>query len=182
MYPAGHIVVATGVAWGAERVARRFLPRRVAVAASLPAAVNATSLFDYRLVAAGAWLPDAIDKPLGWWILNDPQFEHSFAHSLLFVWVLALPALFLARRGNRLLLSLAFGTAMHILCDPIPRAPEILFWPLYGWSFDVQLGYAFDVPFDLLKWDPAFAALAAIVLLRLWHRDRLSGLFWRGRL
>ena len=93
-----------------------------------------------------------------------------------------LPALLLARRGDRRLLSLAFGTAMHVLCDPVMRAPEVFFWPLYGWSFDVRLGYAFDVPFDLLRWDPVFAAFAALVLLRLWHRDRLRGLVLSGRL
>ena len=71
---------------------------------------------------------------------------------------------------------------MHILCDPIPRAPEILFWPLYGWSFEVRLGYAIEVPIDLLRWDPVFAAFAAVVLLRLWYRDCLKGLVLYGRL
>ena len=79
-------------------------------------------------------------------------------------------------------MSLAFGDAMHVLCDPVMRAPEVFFWPLYGWSFDVRLGYAFEVPFDLLRWDPAFAAFAAVILLRLWQRDRLRGLVLSGRL
>jgi hypothetical protein len=182
MYPAGHIVVATGVAWGAERVARRFIPRRSAVAPNERRTANVGSLFDYRLVALGAWLPDIIDKPLAWWILEDGAFEHSIAHSLLFVWLLMLPAMVLARRGDRRLLSLAFGDAMHVLCDPVMRAPEVFLWPLYGWSFDVRLGYAFEVPIDLLRWDPVFAAFGAVVLLRLWHRDRLQGLIRWGRL
>ena len=181
MYPAGHIVVATGVAWGAERFARRLIPRRPN-APNERAQASAGSLFDYRLVALGAWLPDIIDKPLGWWILDDPSYEHSFAHSLLFVWILTLPGLIFARRSDRRLLSLAFGDAMHVLCDPVMRAPEVFFWPLYGWSFDVRLGYAFEVPFDLLRWDPAFAAFAAVILLRLWQRDRLRGLVFSGRL
>jgi LexA-binding, inner membrane-associated putative hydrolase len=183
MYPAGHIVVATGAAWGAERIARRLLRRDPADATRIErAADTAQSLFDYRLVALGAWLPDITDKPLGWWILGDPAYEHSFAHSLLFVWVLTLPGLFLARRGDRRLLSIAFGVAMHALCDPVMRAPEVFFWPLYGWSFNVRLGYALDVPIDLLRWDPVFAALGAVVLLRLWHIDRLRGLVLCGRL
>jgi LexA-binding, inner membrane-associated putative hydrolase len=182
MYPAGHIVVAIGVAWGAERVARHLILRRSSIARNNPTAGNAVSLFDYRLVALGAWLPDIIDKPLGWWILEDPAFEHSIAHSLLFVWILTLPGLILARRGDRRLLSLAFGDAMHVLSDPVMRAPEVFFWPLYGWSFDVRLGYAFEVPIDLLRWDPVFAAFGAVVLLRLWHVDRLRGLVLSGRL
>ena len=97
------------------------------------------------------------------------------------VW-LDVPQHVLARRGDRRLLSLAFGVGMHILCDPVMRAPEVFFWPLYGWTFAVRLGYAFEVPIDLLRWDPAFAAFAAVVLLRLWHRDRLRGLLLRGRL
>jgi hypothetical protein len=182
MYPAGHIVAATGVAWGAERIARRLVPRRRSIAANEQARVTAGSLFDYRLVALGAWLPDIIDKPLGWWILDDPAYEHSFAHSLLFIWILTLPGLILARRGDRRLLSVAFGDAMHVLCDPVMRTPETLFWPLWGWSFDGLLGYAFEVPIDLLRWDPVFAAFGAVVLLRLWHRDRLRGLLLLGRL
>src|SRR5688572_17485118 len=183
MYPAGHLVVATGVAWGAERAARRLFRRSRADALAIArTAAPAQAPFDYRLVALGAWLPDIIDKPLGWWILDDPAYEHSFAHSLLFIWMLTLPGLFLARRGDRRLLSLGFGDAMHVLCDPVMRAPAILFWPLYGWSFDVRLGYAFEVPIDLLRWDSAFAAFAGITVLRLWHRDRLRGLALFGRL
>jgi len=182
MYPVGHIVAATGVAWGAERVARRLFPRRRLIAQSEQVRTSAGSLFDYRLVALGAWLPDIIDKPLGWWILDDGAYEHSFAHALLFIWILTLPGLFLARRGDRRLLSIAFGDTMHVLCDPVMRAPEILFWPFYGWSFDWALGYALEVPIDLMRWDSVFAAFAAVVLLRLWHRDRLRGLVLFGRL
>jgi LexA-binding, inner membrane-associated putative hydrolase len=180
LYPVGHIVAATGAAWGAERVARRFVPGLRTSAANEQAAPSDASLFDYRLVALGAWLPDIVDKPLGWWILDDPQFEHSFAHSLLFVWVLTLPALFLARRGDRRLLSLAFGAGMHILCDPVTRAPEVFFWPLYGWSFDVRLGYAIEIPFRWRQQEMLAASIAAIVLLYLWYRGRLWGLLRYG--
>jgi len=179
MYPVGHIVAATGVAWGAERVARRLFPRRRLIAQSEQ--VRTSALFDYRLVALGALLPDLIDKPLGWWILDDGAYEQAFAHSLLFAAILTLPGLLFARRGDRRLLSLAFGDVMHLLCDPVMRAPEILFWPLYGWSFDWALGYAIPIPVDLMRWDPVFAAIAAVALLRLWHRDRLRGLVVFGR-
>lgn len=183
MYPVARIVVATGVAWSGERVARRlFRPKDATGTPNEQGRANVGSLFDYRLVALGAWLPDIIDKPLAWWVLEDGAFEHSIAHSLLFVWLLMLPALVLARRGDRHLLSLAFGDAMHVLCEPVIRAPAVFFWPLCGWSFDVRLGYAFEVPIDLLRWDPVFAAFGAVMLLLLWHRDRLRGLVMSGRL
>lgn len=183
MYPVAHIVVATGAAWSAERVVRRLFRRQNAAGRpKLRSWAIAGSLFDYRLVVLGAWLPDIIDKPLGWWILDDGSYEHAFAHSLLFAAILTLPGLFFARRGDRRLLSLAFGDVMHLLCDPVMRAPEILFWPLYGWTFDWALGYAIPIPVDLIKFDAVVAAITAVVLLRLWHRDRLHALLRLGRL
>ena len=71
---------------------------------------------------------------------------------------------------------------MHLLCDPVMRAPEILFWPLYGWTFDWALGYAIPIPVDLIRLDTVVAAITAVVILRLWHRDRLHALLRLGRL
>jgi len=71
---------------------------------------------------------------------------------------------------------------MHLLCDPVMRAPEILFWPLYGWSFNRALGYAIPIPVDLIRLDTVVAAITAVVILRLWHRDRLHALLRLGRL
>jgi hypothetical protein len=178
MFPIGHVVAATGAAWAAERVARRIFPQRQ----SARLAGRGRSLFDYRLVALGVVLPDIIDKPLGWWILDDGEYEHSFAHSLLFVWVLGVPGLFLARRGDRRLLSLAFGAGMHLLCDPVMRTPETFFWPLYGWEFDGRLGYAIEVHVDWRKQEALFASIIAVVFLYLWYTRRLGRLIWHGRL
>jgi hypothetical protein len=180
MYPVTHIVLATGAAWGAERVARRLI-RREGTDASGPRA-GVRSPFDYRLVALGAWLPDIIDKPLGWWVLDDPAYEHSFAHSLLFVWILAAPGLFLARRGDRRLLSIGFGDGMHVLCDPVMRTPEIFFWPLWGWEFDGVLGYAIEVHVPWRRQEALAASVAALVFLRLSYRDGLRSLTRFGRL
>ena len=182
MYPIAHIVAATGVAWGTERAVRRLIPRRRSIAPNAQPRENAGSLFDYRLVALGAWLPDIIDKPLGWWILDDGTYEHAFAHSLLFAAILTLPGLFLARRGDRRLLSLAFGDTMHLLCDPVVRAPQILFWPLFGWTFEGAFGYAVPIEVDLMTLDAIVAAITAVVLLRLWYLDRLRALLQLGRL
>jgi len=182
MYPVAHVVVASGAAWSAERVVRRLFRRQDAGAANGQARAGGGSLFDYRLVALGAWLPDIIDKPLGWWILDDGSYEHAFAHSLLFAAILTLPGLVVARHGDRRLLSLAFGDVMHLLCDPVMRAPEILFWPLYGWTFDWALGYAIEIHVDWRRQEAVVGAMAAVVLLRLWYRDQLRALLRFGRL
>ena len=100
MYPVAHVVVASGAAWTAERVVRRLYRRQGMDTSNEQVNANTGSLFDYRLVALGAWLPDIIDKPLAWWILNDGAYEHAFAHSLLFAAILTLPGLFFARRGT----------------------------------------------------------------------------------
>lgn len=179
MYPVAHVVVASGAAWGAERAARRLLRRQEDAPERIEAA-SGDSLFDYRLVALGALLPDIIDKPLGWWVLDDPVFEHSVAHSLSFAVILGLLG-FLAKGDGRLL-SLAFGDVMHLVCDPVMRAPQILFWPLLGWTFETSLGYAFGFDYDLMKLDAIAASLAALVFLRLWYRDRMRSLVLLGRL
>jgi hypothetical protein len=176
MYPVTHIVLATGAAWGTERVARRLIP------ANRSRLAPVGPLFDYRFVALGAWLPDIIDKPLGWWILNDPAYEHSFAHSLLFVWILAVPGLFLARRGDMRLLSVAFGDAMHVLFDPVMRTPEIFFWPLWGWQFDSALGYAIEIHIPWRRQEAVSLSIVALVLLWLTYRRRVRALVWQGRL
>jgi len=182
MYPIAHVVVASGAAWGAERIVRRLFRRQPAGEPNGQPKASTGSLFDYRFVVLGALLPDIIDKPLGWWILNDGAYEHSFAHSLLFAAILTLPGLFFARRGDRRLLSIGFGDMMHLLCDPVVRAPQILFWPLFGWTFEGAFGYAVPIRVELMTLDAIVAVIAAVVLLRLWYRDRLQGLLQLGRL
>jgi LexA-binding, inner membrane-associated putative hydrolase len=182
MYPVAHIVVATGAARGFERAAHHLIRLRRAAAPSGPARAILEPRFDYRLVALGAWLPDIIDKPLGWWILDDHAYEHAFAHTLLFVAVLMIPGVMLAFAGDWRLFSLAFGDMMHVFCDPVMRTPETLFWPLFGWSFDNTLLYAIEVPFDVKMLEPVAAAFAAVILLGLLPRDGLRGLLQFGRL
>jgi hypothetical protein len=62
------------------------------------------------------------------------------------------------------------------------RTPDTLFWPLFGWSFDNTLRYAIEVPFDLKRLEPVAAAIVAVMLLRLWYRDRLRALVRFGQL
>ena len=114
MYPVAHIVVASGAAWSAERAVRRLFRSRAAAEGAQAAAAG--SLFDYRLVAAGSWLPDAIDRPLAWLIIADHvEDDHLLAHTLVFGLVLAVPALYLAWRGQSGLISLTAGDRDGVL-------------------------------------------------------------------
>jgi hypothetical protein len=182
MYPVAHIVVASGAAWSAERVVWRLFRRATAGAPKESAEANWPSLFDYRLVALGALLPDIIDKPLAWFILAARvEDNHLFAHTMLFGLILALPGLYLARRGNPLLISLACGVITHVLCDPVLREPRSLLWPLYGWTFHSTFGKGNGLPINLTL-DFVLGSLGLIVLWRLWRSGRLWDLALWGEI
>ncbi|MFQ5917791.1 MAG: metal-dependent hydrolase [Candidatus Binatia bacterium] len=95
---------------------------------------SAVTWIDYRLILLGSILPDIIDKPLGIWLLGDGR---ALAHSLLFSALLvALGLLLYARRRSTGLLSLSFGSIVHLLLDKIWLDPGIFLWPIFGWSFE----------------------------------------------
>lgn len=118
MYLLAHLGI-TLLAWEALR---RTLPARRAFAAPLLA------------VAAGALLPDLVDKPLGHLVLHWDA-GRLFAHTLLFTLVLGLAAGALLRpwpRAGSLLAALAFGSGAHLLLDRMWLEPAVLLWPLLG--------------------------------------------------
>jgi len=169
MYPVAHLVVASGAAWSAERAVRRLFRSRAAAEGAQAAAAG--SLFDYRLVAAGSWLPDAIDRPLAWLIIADHvEDDHLLAHTLVFGLVLAVPALYLAWRGQSGLISLTAGVMAHRLCDPMWPEPHTVLWPFYGWTFQHSTTPYFAI---YLLLEGLAAAALIVVLRRLWLRDRL---------
>lgn len=85
-------------------------------------------------VALGSLLPDIIDKPLGYLIFGDMGTGRIFAHTLLFIIVLAAIATALRSRE---LASLAGGVFAHLIEDSMWKMPAVLFWPLLG-SFPVN--------------------------------------------
>jgi hypothetical protein len=180
MYPVAHVVVASGAAWGAERVVWRLFRSNPSGAPGERAEPSPPSLFDYRLVALGALLPDIIDKPLAWFILVDRvEDNHLFAHTMLFGLALGLPGLYFAQRGNPLLISLACGVITHILCDPVLREPRSLLWPLYGWTFHSTYGKGNGLPINLTL-DFVLGSLGLIVLWRQWRAGRIWDLALSG--
>ncbi len=82
---------------------------------------------DYRLVMVGSMLPDIIDKPI--------TSVRAFAHTLLFVLIIALIGLYIYKRPRRTgMLILSFGSFLHLLLDEMWASPAILLWPIYGWD------------------------------------------------
>ena len=180
MYPVAHVVVASGAAWSVERVARRLFRSGHENQAAEPVGTETGALFDYRLVAVGALLPDLIDKPLAWFILGDRvEDNHLFAHTMLFGLLLGLPGLYLASRGNPVLISLACGVIVHLSCDPVLREPRTLAWPLYGWTFHSTHGKGNGLPTNLTL-DFVLGSLGLIVLWRHWRAGRLWDLVLSG--
>lgn len=93
---------------------------------------------DIRVLLVGSLLPDIIDKPIGVFLFRDTfSSGRIFAHTLLFLLLLAVPGYFLYRRRHRTwLLVLAFGTLLHLIFDEIWLSPRTLFWPALGLDFD----------------------------------------------
>jgi hypothetical protein len=129
MYPVAHMTAAVVAVSAGE-----YAWRRVRSSGGRP-----RPQLDYRFVALGALLPDAIDKPFAWF---GPHFlsysatsGHTAGHTLLFSLALvALGAMF-ARGGNARPLCLGLGSLMHLPVDPAIAYPHLLFWPAFGWDF-----------------------------------------------
>ncbi|HSP54480.1 MAG TPA: metal-dependent hydrolase [Dehalococcoidia bacterium] len=156
MYPVTHMAIAVGSVWTGESVWHRLGRRR----SSANGVVHA---IDYRIVALGALLPDAIDKPL-WRITgHDIGSDHTIGHTLVFsLAILAAGALF-ARRGESRLLWLGLGAVSHPLVDPVVVYPSTLLWPLFGVSFGPTPG----IPSPYLRvLDAVLAGIGAVGLMR----------------
>jgi LexA-binding, inner membrane-associated putative hydrolase len=81
------------------------------------------SRIDYRLVVAGALLPDL---PL----------RLTPLHSLLAPVALMLAVMLVARRRltQRRLLAVPIGMFMHLVLDGMWTRAHVFWWPLFGWS------------------------------------------------
>lgn len=133
---------------------------------------------DYRVVIAGALLPDLLDAPLG---------GGRVAHTLVASAAL-LVAVVLATRGRRHArrrwLALPIGTFVHLVADGVWARSSLLWWPGFGWALSGPLP-ALDHGPAVLALEEA-AGLAAVVWFcaRFGLRDRaVRARLWRtGRL
>lgn len=85
---------------------------------------------DYRLVMAGALLPDAVDLFLG-----GPRYVHTLAFSVVLLVVVML-ATRARRRLRRRLLAVPIGTFCHLLLDATWTNAVVFWWPFLGSRLD----------------------------------------------
>lgn len=95
---------------------------------------------DLRILLAGSLLPDAIDKPLGIYILGNAIGNgRIFSHTLIFLLLVCVVGAMVFWRWRRTWgLVLAFGTFTHLVLDTMWNRPQTLFWPFLGTAFPKQ--------------------------------------------
>lgn len=115
---------------------------------------------DYRLVAAGALVPDAVDLVLG-----GPRALHTLLGS-----VLVLGAVMAATVNRRELrkraLALPFGTFLHLLLDGLWTDRSLFWWPFFGSSFGDGGLPSFERPVSIV----VAQEVAGLVVFGLWAR------------
>ena len=84
---------------------------------------------DLLFLALGSILPDIVDKPLGLLVFGSPNMGRTFAHTILFLIILAAIALCLQ---DIRLASLSWGVLVHLILDSMWISPVTLLWPLLG--------------------------------------------------
>jgi len=112
---------------------------------------------DIRLLLIGSLLPDIIDKPFGLLFFGETLSSgRIFSHTLLFLILITIAGLYIYRRQRKTyLLSLSFGTFIHLVLDEMWRVPQTLLWPFYGLQFDkVDTSEWLPGIFDALFTDP----------------------------
>jgi inner membrane protein len=148
---------------------------------------------DYRFLIVGAILPDLIDKPIGQYIFVS-TFDNGriFGHTILFVLLLTMIALYVERKYRFLGISvLALGTLMHQTEDQMWMSPFTSLWPTMGGQFpklDLQdyAGYILDELFhEPSAYVPEIIGLAIIAgfvyRFRLYRPDTIKAFLKTGR-
>ena len=119
--------------------------------------------FDYRLLAVGAVLPDAIDLPGG---------HARWAHSLT-VAVGAMVVVMLVTVGRkpirRMLLAVPIGMLLHLVWDGAFASTKVFWWPFAGSWGDVRVPSLQRGLLNLV-----FEAGGASLLAWMWRRCELS--------
>ena len=134
---------------------------------------------DYRLVMAGALLPDVVDVVTGG---AGPLHSLTVSVALLFA-VMA----FTRRRRllRRRLLAVPIGTFVHLLLDGMWRRTEVFWWPFFGWGFaDTPLPTAARAwpTIALMEVAGAIALVWAYRRFRLFEDERRAKFLRTGRL
>ncbi len=123
----------TGIALGAATIVTGVVNRREKVSWL----TSLSKYMDIRVLLVGSMLPDIIDKPVGMYFFRDTfQNGRIFSHTLLFLVVLTVIGFYLFKAHRQAwMLTLAAGTAMHLVLDGMWGVPGTFFWPLFGFQF-----------------------------------------------
>ena len=137
------------------------------------------SYIDIRLLLLGSLIPDIIDKLVGQLFFRDTFSQgRIFSHTLLFLIIITAVGFYLYKSRRKVwLLTLAFGTFMHLVLDEIWLAPRTLFWPLLGFAFErIELtDWALNI-FRVLLSNPAVYIPEAVgLMMLLWFGLVLAG-------
>lgn len=128
-------------------------------------AVFRDTAIDYRLVMAGALVPDAIDVFAG-----GPWVPHTLLFS-----VGVLLVVMAVTRGRRQLrrraLALPIGTFLHLVLDGMWTRTAVFWWPGFGWDLPSSGLPSLQRPLSLLVVQELAGAAA---LLWAWRRFRLD--------
>jgi hypothetical protein len=124
--------------------------------------------FDYRLLAVGALLPDAVDGTIGN-LVGGALVMHSVLSSIL-VLALVMAATVDKRDVRRRWLALPIGMFLHLVVDGAVDDARVFWWPLAGWSFgDAQLPMV-----QRGWWNVPLEVLGALALVWIWRRHGLA--------
>lgn len=134
---------------------------------------------DYRLVLAGALLPDVVDGLAG-----GARVLHTVAGNAVLLTVVMVATR--GRRGlRRRLLALPIGTLLHLVLDGMWTRTFPFWWPLFGLSFGDARLPSLSRPVALVALEEA-VGLAALAWwwrrFRLGERERRAAFVRTGRL
>lgn len=96
---------------------------------------------DYRVVFLGSVLPDIIDKPIAFFILDSSKVsDRLFGHTLIFsIILIILGYIYSTVNCNKNILILGVCSLIHLILDSMWLFPRTLFYPLYGINFPFRL-------------------------------------------
>ena len=144
---------------------------------------------DLRFLAAGAILPDVIDKPIGRIFWADTLGTgRIYGHTLVFFVVVLFVVMVLSSRGTtwrRRWVALAVGVMFHLLLDGMWLIPDTLLWPLFGWEFPASFDDYWAGFFGRFLSDPLLMVQELFglgYLTFLWRKAGLSDPVRRARL
>jgi hypothetical protein len=156
--------------------------------------VKRTKGLDLRFVIVGSLLPDIIDKPIGQYFFRDTFGDgRLYCHTLLFVLVIALAGFLTSAIYERsYILLLAFGSLVHLILDFEWLDPRVLFWPLFGITFEKGHSPPFwewlrGLVLEVFKvpWVAIPELVGAIITIwfvwLLWHQRKLGTFIIKGQ-